>query len=738
ETSISDVTRASNLIITLYDASDKKNLQPMHIVGGEGADYRVPIEEMLGENSFQQLHKFGGRDWWLVISPKGGTLGTAHPWFPWIFGVAVFTILFLIGFYIQTIVQRRVYAENLVIERTQSLKASESRVRAIVENIFDGIITINERGIIKSVNPAIKNIFGHTAEYLIGQNVKIITPEPHQSAHDAYLQNYITTGDAKIIGIGREVEGLHANGSTFPIELEVAELWLGDERLFLGVIRDITERKKADKAKSEFVSTVSHELRTPLTSIKGSLGLIRSGTTGELPEKMQSMLDIAYNNSDRLVTLINDILDIEKIEANKMDFHMSPTEVVSLVEEALEANKGYGDEHGVRFILSEGIEEALVEGDKDRLMQVLSNLMSNAAKFSPDGEQVELLVTRNDGNIRVSVKDKGPGITEEFRDVIFEKFTQSDSSDTRQEGGTGLGLSISKAIVDRHRGTLGFDTEADKGTTFYFDLPELSEESEVLPSGASGNGQCRILICEDEEDIATLLKMMLGNAGYQSSVARTAAQAKQLLEKEDFDAMTLDLALPDQDGLALLQELRQKPKTQDLPVIVVSVSAREGQQELNGDAFGVIDWIQKPIEESLLIDRLRLALRQVSGDRPRILHLEDDESVLQIVSSLIADTGDVVAAKTLEEAKNLLERETFDLVLLDLMLPDGDGGDLLPLLNNPGGLSTPVIIFSAKDVSLEMVEHVKAVLIKSQTSNEELLSVIRSAIETSREKKLNG
>ncbi|MEE8352025.1 MAG: CHASE domain-containing protein, partial [Rhodospirillales bacterium] len=293
ETSISDVTRASNLIIALYDASDKKNRQPMHLFGGEGAESQVPMEKMLGEYSFQQLHKFGGRDWRLVITPKGGTLPRAHPWYPLIFGIGSFAILFLIGSYIQTIIQRGEYAEGLVIDRTQSLKASEARVQAIVENIFDGIITINDLGIIKSINSAVESIFGYTKEQLIGQNVKILTPEPHQTKHDTYLQDYLATGHAKIIGIGREVEGLRANGSKFPMELEVAELWLGDKRLFLGVVRDITERKEVEMAKTEFVSTVSHELRTPLTSIKGSLGLIRSGTTGELPEKMQSMLDIA-------------------------------------------------------------------------------------------------------------------------------------------------------------------------------------------------------------------------------------------------------------------------------------------------------------------------------------------------------------------------------------------------------------------------------------------------------------
>jgi len=239
------------------------------------------------------------------------------------------------------------------------------------------------------------------------------------------------------------------------------------------LVSEIAEREQAEKVKQEFLSTVSHELRTPLTSIKGSLGLIRSGVSGKLPDELQSMLDIAYNNSDRLVALINDILDIEKMRANKMDFRMEPVEVVSLVEEALEANKGYGDEYGITFVKAVMEKEAWVDGDRDRLMQVLSNLMSNAAKFSSTGGRVELSVTCQDKDIRIAVQDNGPGIPEGFRDAVFEKFTQADSSDSRQKGGTGLGLNITRAIVEYHGGSIGFDTEMGVGSTFFFTLPIL-------------------------------------------------------------------------------------------------------------------------------------------------------------------------------------------------------------------------------------------------------------------------
>ena len=459
----------------------------------------------------------------------------------------------------------------------------------------------------------------------------------------------------------------------------------------LGIVHDTTERTILDRAKNEFVSTVSHELRTPLTSIKGSLGLIKSGNIGELPDKLMSMLNIAYNNSDRLVLLINDILDMEKIEAGKMDFNMCPMIVASLLAEAIEANKGYADEHDVTFKCIDCDEDLQVNGDRDRLMQALANIMSNAAKFSGEGGQVELSLKRHDGMVRIAVRDYGEGIPEAFRDTIFDKFTQADSSDTRQSGGTGLGLSITRLIAERHNGNVCFDTEIGEGTTFYIDLPELRVATRV--SQPKVKGQSRILICEDENDIATLLEMMLTEAGYSTRTARTAAQARQMLAQGDCDAMTLDLNLPDQDGISLIHELRSQPETQSLPIIVVSASASDGKQQMNGDAIGIIDWIQKPIDRTRLVERLADALRARSGSKPRILHVEDDESIIQVVTSLVDETADIIPAMTVGEARTILEQDTFDLVILDLTLPDGDGSELLPLLSNADGPSTPVVIF---------------------------------------------
>ena len=253
------------------------------------------------------------------------------------------------------------------------------------------------------------------------------------------------------------------------IRTMAGDLKKGEEKLRLALI----EAEAANRAKSDFLANMSHELRTPLTSIKGSLGLIRSGTAGELSDKVQSLSDIAYKNSDRLVLLVNDILDMEKISSGKVEFDIKPMNIATLLKSAMEANRGYGVEHDVTFVCPDCDDDIPVLGDMDRLMQVMSNLMSNAAKFSGDGEQVELSSMRNGNTVRVAVKDKGCGVPNEFRKHIFEKFTQADTSDTRQKGGTGLGLSISKAIIEQHGGTVGFESEVDVGSTFFFTLPVL-------------------------------------------------------------------------------------------------------------------------------------------------------------------------------------------------------------------------------------------------------------------------
>lgn len=352
-------------------------------------------------------------------------------------------------------------------------RESMLRLEGVLNSVLDGVITITETGEIDSVNPAVSRIFGYQESELIGHNIKMLMPEPHQSRHDGYLSRYVTTGDARVIGVGREVEGMRKDGTTFPLELEVTEVLLPNRRLFVGTTRDLTQQKAVERLKSDFISTVSHELRTPLTSIRGALGLLAGGAFGDLPEAPKNMLGIALNNSERLVRLINDILDIDKLESGMMVLNMRVQPLAPLLEQAVRENQGFAGGFHVQLVLEDCDQQAAANVDSDRLLQVTANLISNAVKFSPSGERVTVSLLRRQGNWRVSIQDHGPGLPEEFQKRMYQKFAQADSSDKRQKGGTGLGLNIAKSLLEHMEGHIGFETSMGHGTTFYFDLPAV-------------------------------------------------------------------------------------------------------------------------------------------------------------------------------------------------------------------------------------------------------------------------
>lgn len=241
----------------------------------------------------------------------------------------------------------------------------------------------------------------------------------------------------------------------------------------IGVNWDITEIKRLDRMKGEFVSIVSHELRTPLTSIRGSLGLLTAGVAGAVSEKAQELLQLADRNAERLATLIDDILDMEKMESGKLRLDVRTQSLMPLIDQAIEANAGYAQRYDVRLTIVARAASAWVEVDALRFLQVMANLLSNATKFSPPKAAVEISVITHGKTVRIAVRDRGPGLSEEFQTRIFGKFSQGDSSDARVQGGTGLGLAISKALIEQMGGHIGYETEPGKGTTFFLDLPLL-------------------------------------------------------------------------------------------------------------------------------------------------------------------------------------------------------------------------------------------------------------------------
>ncbi|MDH5601199.1 MAG: PAS domain S-box protein [Gammaproteobacteria bacterium] len=356
------------------------------------------------------------------------------------------------------------------------LTNKEKMTRAILETAPDAIITMNTKGIITSFNPGAENIFKYSADEIIGQNVNKLMPHDMAIHHDKYISHFKNGGSATI-GKNRELNGLRKDGSIFPIEITINANHIEGELLFTGVLRDITERRKIEKIKNEFVSTVSHELRTPLTAIKGSLDIVTNSLNIELNVQASTMLDVANRNVERLLTLINDILDVAKLESGEINFTNEKINIISFIKDIIEINQQYAEKHHTRFKCTNCYEDIFVIADKTRLAQVMCNLLSNAAKYSPKDIPVEIFTSINNGMLRVNIKDYGKGIPKEFHDKLFDKFTQSDSSDTREVGGTGLGLNISKMIMDKLGGNIGYSTIEGKETTFYIELPVFKEDN---------------------------------------------------------------------------------------------------------------------------------------------------------------------------------------------------------------------------------------------------------------------
>ena len=310
---------------------------------------------------------------------------------------------------------------------------------------------------------------GYTRDELLSMHPYDIKPEIDEAQFDRIIAP-LRAGERASLTF--ETVHQHKNGQRLPVEVFLQYIAQKNEPArFVAIVRDITERKRMERMKSEFVSTVSHELRTPLTSISGALGLLAGGALGALSEQAKQMVEIAHKNSQRLGLLINDLLDMERLMAGKLRFDMQSQPLIPLIEGAIRDNQAYADQNGVRLLLAHGAGAVRVEVDAQRLQQVLANLLSNAAKFSPTGSEVTVSATCTEAAVRVSVTDQGPGIPAEFHDRIFEKFSQADASDSRKKGGSGLGLAISRELMERMGGRIGYESTPGKGATFYFELP---------------------------------------------------------------------------------------------------------------------------------------------------------------------------------------------------------------------------------------------------------------------------
>ena len=353
----------------------------------------------------------------------------------------------------------------------QNLSDRMAQNQAILDNLADGILVIESDGSIRSCNAATSRIFACEHRDLIGASIDRFIPAAKLVNKSRFLSEFVERSHSKQNVIGAEIEAARMNGDIFPADMAMSKTSDHGEAIFIGIIRDISERRRLDRLKSEFVATVSHELRTPLTSIHGSLKLVESGVMGEIPPEAKKLVGLAQKNSSRLILLINDLLDMEKLVAGKMPIQLVEVDLVSAVRQSLADNAGYASNYHVQYILETSCEALQVQADTGRLAQVLANILSNAAKFSNGAEKVDVRVREVDHHALIEIEDYGQGIPADFQGEIFNAFAQANNGNTRQQGGTGLGLKISKALVEAMGGQIGFTTQEGMGTTFWFTLP---------------------------------------------------------------------------------------------------------------------------------------------------------------------------------------------------------------------------------------------------------------------------
>jgi PAS domain S-box-containing protein len=589
------------------------------------------------------------------------------------------------------------------------------RQRALVDAAMDGIVVMNAEGRIERANPAASRIFQRTVRELPGMAMsELIDP--------ASLADIEAQRRAGADAVRLETTGVRKDGSQFAAEISIAGMREGERRDLVVFVRDISARRELDKLKEEFVSTVSHELRTPLTSIAGSLGLIAAEAGGPLPDKAMRLISIAQANSQRLVRLINDVLDVEKLESGKLPFQFTPVDLSDVATRAIESVHGYADQLGVDVRLALA-EPAPVRGDPDRLVQVVTNLLSNACKFSPKGGVVTVSVSQEGEQAVLSVADHGPGVPEAFRDRIFSRFAQADSSDARSKSGTGLGLYIAKEIAERHGGRLWYESQPGGGALFSLGLP--------LQTDAAGAGaRDEVLLVEDEPAAAALLTTILESDGLKVESANTLKAAREALKDPGrFGAVVLDLRLPDGDGLDLAREVRSRPETRGVPIIVVSAEAQRGSDPAVR-MLDVSDWMEKPVDPDRLADLVRRAVGPPGEDLPRILHVDDDRDIRELVAAALASVGEVISVEGVAQARAVLRERRPDVVVLDLELRDGSGLELIEDLSANPGTPIPVIVFSAQDTG-DLGRSVAAVLVKSKTSLAGLAGAVRDLLQRS-------
>jgi PAS domain S-box-containing protein len=604
--------------------------------------------------------------------------------------------------------------------RAREVRDNDRRKAAMMNAAIDCIITANADGRITECNPAAARLFGYDHEELLQQNLGALLLLPEYGKSHS-LDAYLTTAHSQMLGKRMELQAHRRGSGLFPADVSLVAIRIDNAPGYAAFVRDLTEQKageesmlrgvlleeenrrvlEASRLKSEFLANMSHELRTPLNAIIGFAELLYDGqVTPDMPQFKEFMHDI-LTSGQHLLQLINDVLDLSKVEAGRLDFHPEDTAVERIVGDAIGIMRALAAQK--HLVIDQEIDPAIgtVFVDRARLKQVLYNYLSNAIKFTPVGGRVVVSASAESGDrFRIAVRDTGIGISAADLQRLFVEFNQLEAGAAKKHQGTGLGLALTKRLIEAQGGRVGVESIPGEGSTFFAELPRQATRGTPLAGPRSivspRFGAPSVLVIEDDPADQDVIVRALVEAGYSVETATTRAQAAVKLESQSFDAITLDLILPDANGADVLRDIKSSARNRHVPVVIITVVTNSGTIA----GFAVNDILSKPVDGAGLIGALERA-----GVSPNntgtVLVVDDDPGSLRLMAASLGQLGYTsVCVSSAIEGLRLCERQAPLAVVLDLQMPEMDGfGFLEHFRGLPACRLTPVIVWTVKDLT---------------------------------------